>query len=152
MVYIADIPIHTKDLSITLSSENVDLDIRLLDLNGNCIAGYSCILGSGGTATYNSMEVYFSGDDTSPPVAEQVTIQDVTEDLRLWVRSYGTGFGSCSYSWSKIEPCDQDSTGRTCTCANGYGYTEGFGCCALTNPLCTGIQNLVVKMDKKTTF
>merc|ERR1719483_781857 len=71
-IYIADIPVNTRDLLITLTA-NVDIDLQLYDESHVCLAGYACI-NDLGTETIQDMSIYFSGDDTTPPVSETIRI------------------------------------------------------------------------------
>ena len=48
----------------------------------------------------------FSGDDRVSPVYESIQIDWVKEILVLKVKAYGTGLGTVTYSWTKIDPCD----------------------------------------------
>jgi len=129
VIQIATIPLNARNLDISIEA-NIDADIKLSPMgDGQCYAGYGCVLGSRGSMTVEGMEMYFSGDDTSNPVTETVTVDHALEPMRLQVQAYRSGSGNIVYSWSGIDPCDPNAiTARTCSCSDEYTYEEGYGC------------------------
>ena len=89
-LWITDIPENTRDLVVQLNSQ-VDIDLKLYDSSGVCIAGYDCINDEEGTFEWNGMNIYFSGDLREPPVIESIEIDWVQETLTLDVMAYETG-------------------------------------------------------------
>jgi len=128
-VQIATIPTNAFDIEISIEAD-IDGDVQLAPMgDGQCYAGYSCVLGSRGTETVEGMEIYFSGDDTSPPVTETIRVDKALVPMRLQVTAYRSGTGNIVYSWGGINPCDPNvDTSRTCSCSDEYTYDEGYGC------------------------
>jgi hypothetical protein len=140
--YIADIPVGAKNVNFTMTS-SVDLDMHLRTMpnpedpeSDECLAGYSCTLScwsrpQGCNRDFDGMNVFFSGDDTSNPVTETITVDYVSRPLILYVRGYATGSASVTYHWDGVDPCTADisaASHRHCECPPDHYFVEGEGC------------------------
>merc|ERR1719336_757062 len=82
-----NIPQDVVDLEITLTAD-VDLHLQLYD-GDVCIAGYECA--NVGLFTYEGMSMEYTFDERTGPVNEVLTIDRMTKELILRVKSYGNG-------------------------------------------------------------
>ena len=90
---------------------NGDLDIQLYD-GDTCVYGYGCTYPSAVSNTYLGMSISFSGDDTTAPVSESITITGATTMvLQLRVKAYADSSGTAVYSYGAISPCPTPKAG-----------------------------------------
>lgn len=84
-----------------------------------CLAGYGCEQNVQGTITHEGMDIYFSGDSRVPPVEETIVITKTSTPLRLFVKAFGTGSGSVTWTYDAVDPCPQTLAG--CQPCETYG-------------------------------
>lgn len=76
---VADFPDNMPLISLSMQG-NCDLDLQLFKKGDTqCLAGFSCIMGGTQAAgpysqSVQGMDIEFSGDDTTPPVSETITV------------------------------------------------------------------------------
>lgn len=125
---VSEIPVGTSDLDVTLSA-NKDIDIMLITPGGEKVAGYGGIVGTQTTKVVRGMTIYFSGDDTTDPVAETIQVDETKEPLNLYIKAwYPDTETSVIYSWMGIDPCDPADYGPTCSCSGTFTYDAAYGC------------------------
>ena len=74
---VVTIPSGVTNIDFSMLSQTNDIDVEFNRVNaprdsgGQCLVGYACTVRTAGTQTVEGMTIFFSGDDTSPPVTEQ---------------------------------------------------------------------------------
>lgn len=108
------VPLNAQNFVVQMISDR-DADIELIDANsvdstnpsGVVIVGSSrAIYNSRGTFDYNSMPVFFSGQDNNAPYEESITADVMSIGTFVRVRAgYNGAEGSVTVSWNGIQPC-----------------------------------------------
>lgn len=77
-------------------------------------------------------KIYFSGDDDTDPVQEQITIDRTLNAFSVWLHSYGSGSGKVTFEWDGVEPCPDNWGCTKCT---------DWNCKPPKVPVCQGDTN-----------
>jgi len=142
---IVTFPAGTDDVSVELTSD-VDFDLRLMD-GFDCIVGFDCLHStqcqntSDYCISYRGMQVYYSGDDLSKPVTEQIKITgELTRPMVFSTYASADGKGTIDYAYSTIAPCPSPLPG--CTPCEDYSCGPGDPDTTGAVPKCNGTSHV----------
>eukprot|EP00930_Biecheleria_cincta_P095310 TRINITY_DN87288_c0_g1_i1.p1 TRINITY_DN87288_c0_g1~~TRINITY_DN87288_c0_g1_i1.p1 ORF type:complete len:967 (-),score=150.49 TRINITY_DN87288_c0_g1_i1:97-2997(-) len=144
------LPTGVANVSVQLTAPLVDLDLKLQDgVTGACVAGAFCALSGGSYSTiqgclvkggqedcikYQNMTWYFSGDDGTPPILEELrSIGSTNKRMDIMVQAARAGIGTVTLSNAPIADCPAVLPGcKPCSeyqgCAQGLEFPRCTGC------------------------
>lgn len=108
---IIGIPQNAKEFSIELEATGGNCDLQVYGPNDNL--GIACIVGATDeciyktSATYNGMDIEFSGGDDSAPISESIYIELASTFSAIRVYANDDCQGTVTHRWSGIDPCGE---------------------------------------------
>jgi len=141
---IAIIPANTNGATITMDGSG-DLDLNLYD-GETCIRGYGCTYAAAGDQTYEGVTIAFTGDDTSVPVSETITITGKTNrEFQFRVTAYESFAGTAYFTIGPVDPCNEDDSSQCAACSSYTSCPKG------ETPMCDGSSTVTCGVATGTT-